>query len=264
MLWYGLIPLGESDPAVLATLGGRTNLPLTARCIARRLAERIAQEPLAVDVLLGGALANTPEVQSAILSGLADGLKKATSVPMPVAWAQFAAKLNDIPDPALDAPRAALDKLFLAGQRLPDAARTVIDPNVRPAELRDALQQLMEAKAPALRDLCAQLATDFVMRFPAALVLTSLDDPRDTAALFTQAKALAEPERGLLYSALASRPQHALALLTAIVTKTLPRTLLTPAVIEKLQSHGNETLDKTLDKLPPAPAEPPAKPPRRR
>ncbi|MCE9610455.1 MAG: hypothetical protein K8R23_09705 [Chthoniobacter sp.] len=264
MLWYGLIPLGDSDPAQLATLGGRAKIPLTARCIARRLAERMAEEPLAVDLLLGGALAGTPAHQTAILLGLADGLKKATSVPMPVAWEQFAAKLNDIPDPALDAPRAALDKLFLAGQRLTDARRTVLDPKMLPEERRDALQQLMEAKSPALRDVCAQLATDLVMRFPAALVLTSLDDPRDTPVLFAQAKVFVEPERGLLYSALASRPQHAVALLNAIVTKKLPRTLLTPAVIEKLHSHGNETLDKTLDQQPPASADSPAKPPRRR
>ena len=47
LLWYGLIPLGDSAPGQLATLGGRAKIPLTARCIARRLAERIEDEPLA-------------------------------------------------------------------------------------------------------------------------------------------------------------------------------------------------------------------------
>lgn len=117
LLWYGLIPLGDSAPGLLATLGGRTKIPLTARCIARRLAERIEDEPLAVDVLLGGALANTPEVQSAILLGLADGLKKTASAPMPVTWEQFTGKLADLADPKLAEPLAALDKLFLAGRR---------------------------------------------------------------------------------------------------------------------------------------------------
>ena len=254
LLWYGLIPLGDSAPGLLATLGGRTKIPLTARCIARRLAERIEDEPLAVDVLLGGALANTPEVQSAILLGLADGLKKTSSAPMPVTWEQFTGKLADLADPKLTEPLAALDKLFLVGRRLADARRTVLDPRMLPDERRAALQQLMEAKVPRLRETCAELLVDPVMRFPAALVLTSLDDPADTATLFAQAKVLPEPQRGLLYSALASRPTHGLALLEGIAARKLPRALLTPEILEKLRGQGNEAIGKKFDALPPPPA----------
>ena len=253
LLWYGLIPLGDSAPGLLATLGGRTKIPLTARCIARRLAERIEDEPLAVDVLLGGALANTPEVQSAILLGLADGLKKTSSAPMPVTWEQFTGKLADLADPKLTEPLAALDKLFLAGRRLADARRTVLDPRILPDERRAALQQLMEVKVPRLRETCSELLVDPVMRFPAALVLTSLDDPADTATLLAQAKVLPEPQRGLLYSALASRSTHGLALLDAIATRKLPRALLTPEILEKLRGQGNEAIGKKFDALPPPP-----------
>ena len=259
LLWYGLIPLGDSAPGQLATLGGRAKIPLTARCIARRLAERIEDEPLAVDVLLGGALANTPEVQSAILLGLADGLKKSASAPMPVTWGQFTGKLADLADPKLTEPLAALDKLFLAGRRLADARRTVLDPRMLPDERRAALQQLMEVKVPRLRETCTELLVDPVMRFPAALVLTSLDDPADTATLFAQAKVLPEPQRGLLYSALASRPTHGLALLDAIATRKLPRTMLTPELLEKLRDQGNEAISKKFDAMPPPPAAPDGK-----
>lgn len=259
MLWYGLIPLGDSAPGQLATLGGRAKIPLTARCIARRLAERIEEEPLAVDVLLGGALANTPDVQSAILLGLADGLKKSASAPMPVTWEQFTGKLADLAEPKLAEPLAALDKVFLAGRRISDARRTVLDPRMIPDERRDALQQLMEAKAPRVRETCMELLPDPVMRFPAVLVLTGLDDGADTATLFAQAKALPEPQRGLLYSALASRPTHGLALLEAIAARKLPRTVLTPEVEEKLRGQGNEAIDKRLQTMPPLPAVPEGK-----
>ena len=253
MLWYGLSPLGDSAPGLLATLGGRAKIPLTARCIARRLAERIEEEPLAVDVLLGGALANTPEVQSAILLGLADGLKKTASAPLPVTWEQFTAKLAELADPKLAEPQAALDKIFLAGRRLADARRTVLDPRMLPDERRDALQQLMETKAPRLRETCTELLADPVMRFPAVLVLASLDDPADTATLLAQARALPEPQRGLLYTALAARPTHGLALLDAILQRKLPRALLTPALEEKLRAQGNEAIDKKFEMLPPPP-----------
>ena len=256
MLWYGLNPLGDSDPGLLATLGGKAKIPLTVRCIAHRLAESIEAEPLAVDVLLGGALGGTPEVQAAVIGGLSDGLKKAASAPMPVAWEQTAAKLLEADDEQLRAQVTALDKLFAAGQQMADARRTVLDAKMLPDERRAALEQLMTAKARGLRETCTQLFPDLLMRFPAALVLTSLDDPQDAPALLTQAQAFAEPERGLLFSALAARPHHAAALLDSIAAKKLPRATLTPPVVEKIRALGDEALAKRLDALPPAAPEP--------
>ncbi len=253
MLWYSLIPLGDSDPGQLATLGGRAKIPTTVRCIARRLAESIDKEPLAVDLLLGGALAGPPEIQAAVIEGLAEGLKKSTAVPMPVAWEQFTAKLTENADLKLRERIAALDKLFAAGQVLAEARRIVLDPKMLPEERRAALDQLMEAQAPALREICTALFPDLLMRFPAALVLTSLDDPTDTPALLTQAKSYEEPQRSLLYSALASRAHHAAALVDAVAARKIPRSALTPAVVEKVRALSNEALSKKLDALPAEP-----------
>ena len=205
---------------------------------------------MAVDLLLGAALSAAPEIQAAIIEGLGDGLKKAGSAPMPLAWEQFVSKLADNADPKLRAQLDALDKIFLTGQQVADARRIVTDPKMLPDERRTALETLMEARAPALRDICTQLLPDLVMRFPAALVLTSLNDPRDTAALVAQAQAHGEPERSLLYSALASRKQHATALLDGIAAKKIPRSALTELVVEKIRAHGDEALTKKLDALP--------------
>ncbi len=260
MLWYGLLPLGDSDPGLLATLGGKAKLPGTVLRIAQRLAVEIEREPLAVDILLGGALAGSAEMQAAVIAGLSEGLKKATSAPMPIAWEQITAKLADTPDVKLRAQVIALEKLFTAGQRIADARRTVLDPKMLPDERRAALEQLMDAKAPALREICTELFPDLLMRFPAALVLTSLNDPRDSAPLLAQGRVLAEPERGLLFSALASRPHHAAALLDAVAAKKLPRSTLTPPVAEKIRALGDEALAKKLEALLPAPAGPTKKP----
>ena len=173
---------------------------------------------------------------------------------MPVAWEQTAAKLLEADDEQLRAQVTALDKLFAAGQQMADARRTVLDPKMLPDERRAALEQLMTAKAPGLRETCTQLFPDLLMRFPAALVLTSLDDPQDAPALLTQAQAFAEPERGLLFSALAARPHHASALLDSIAAKKIPRATLTPPVVEKIRALGDEALTKRLDALPPEPA----------
>src|SRR5438552_11039231 len=41
LLWYGLIPVADTDPAALATLAAKTKIPLTRQFIARRLVEEI-------------------------------------------------------------------------------------------------------------------------------------------------------------------------------------------------------------------------------
>jgi hypothetical protein len=224
--------------------------------MSRRLAEAIDKEPLAVDVLLGGASSSPLEIQVAVLEGLSDGLKKASSAPMPVAWEQFSAKLIDAGDEKQRERLTSLDKLFAAGQILTDARRTVLDPKMLPDERRDALEQLMDAKATGLREICTQLFPDPVMRFPAALVLISLDDPSDAPALYAQAKTSEEPQRSLLYTALASRPHHAVSLVDAVAKRELPHTALTPAGVEKIRAAGDEALIKKLDMLPAGPEKP--------
>jgi len=38
LIWYGLIPVADADPAALARLAAKSELPLTRKFIARRLA----------------------------------------------------------------------------------------------------------------------------------------------------------------------------------------------------------------------------------
>ena len=45
ILWYGLIPLGDAAPAMLAKLAGGCQLPLTRRLMACRLGEYLEKNP---------------------------------------------------------------------------------------------------------------------------------------------------------------------------------------------------------------------------
>src|SRR5213594_1968900 len=52
LIWYGLIPVADADPAGLAALAAKSGLPLTRRLIARRLAEDIEKNPAPLNDLL--------------------------------------------------------------------------------------------------------------------------------------------------------------------------------------------------------------------
>src|SRR5262249_33283074 len=74
LLWYGLIPLADADPGALAALAGKTELPLTRKLIARRLAEDLEKNPAPLNSLLALAARKPVSFQADIINGMADGL----------------------------------------------------------------------------------------------------------------------------------------------------------------------------------------------
>src|SRR5262249_39992120 len=86
LLWYGLIPMAEADPAALAVLGGKTELPLTRKLIARRLAEDLEKNPAPLNALLQVAARKPASFQADILNGKADGLAGWRKANPPAAW----------------------------------------------------------------------------------------------------------------------------------------------------------------------------------
>src|SRR5439155_19395398 len=52
LIWYGLIPVAEANPAALAALASKCELPVTRKFIARRLAEDIEKNPSPLNDLL--------------------------------------------------------------------------------------------------------------------------------------------------------------------------------------------------------------------
>src|SRR5206468_1488790 len=74
LIWYGLIPVGDSDPATLATLAAKCELPLTRKLIARRLAEEIEKNPAPLNQLLEIAATKTAAFQADVVNGMSEGL----------------------------------------------------------------------------------------------------------------------------------------------------------------------------------------------
>ncbi|MEO6785184.1 MAG: PVC-type heme-binding CxxCH protein, partial [Chthoniobacteraceae bacterium] len=103
MVWYGLIPVAESDPAALAKIGISCELPITRRFIARRLVEDIEKNPAPVNALLTAAQTKGAAFQSDILAGLTEGMSGWRKATKPAAWDALAASLAKSGDEALRA-----------------------------------------------------------------------------------------------------------------------------------------------------------------
>src|SRR5206468_1856073 len=86
LIWYGLIPVADADPSALARLAGKSELPLTRKFIARRLAEEIEKNPAPLNDLLNLTASKPAAFQADTLDGVADGLAGWRKARKPAAW----------------------------------------------------------------------------------------------------------------------------------------------------------------------------------
>ena len=93
LIWYGLIPVGDTDPAALAKLGAGSQIPLVQKWIARRLGEDIEKNPSPLNALLLMAGEKSEAIQANVLEGLSEALRGWNQAKPPEAWDALQKKL---------------------------------------------------------------------------------------------------------------------------------------------------------------------------
>ncbi|MGE3819926.1 MAG: PVC-type heme-binding CxxCH protein, partial [Isosphaeraceae bacterium] len=150
MLWYALMPLADTNPAGLATLGARCALPTTRRLIARRLAEEIDGSPGPLNGLLSGVARDGDDAACLdVLAGLSEGLRGRRKASVPQAWSALASRVDSIAE-ARDRVRD-LNVLFGDGRALEDVRRVALDEKAEISARRSALESLIAAEPPDLQ-----------------------------------------------------------------------------------------------------------------
>jgi hypothetical protein len=178
MVWYGLIPLAETDPVALADIVAAGAWSPTTRLIARRLTELIEKDPRGLNRLLANA-AQTPaaSTRSDILHGMRDALMGWQHATQPTAWAEFQRSVTDDDAQSHDLARQ-LSALFGDGRALDDIERIALDSQATIEARKAALQTLIDHRPPELRTVCQQiLLAEPLLNVTAAQGLVQFDDP---------------------------------------------------------------------------------------
>ncbi len=247
LIWYGLIPLGESDPAALVRVASRCEIPQTRKCIARRLAEEVEKNPKPLNELLEVVMANgTPESASDILAGIAEALAGWRKAPKPVAWDALTQKLAALPGTPLDARVRDLSVVFGDGRALDEVRQTALDKKADMKQRQAALQTLIDSHAPGLRELCESLLQVQFLNPIAARGLASFDDPKIGDTLVKAYRQFHQTERPQLLAILVSRPSFARSLLEAVGAGKIARIDLTPFHARQIRGFNDEQLNKKL------------------
>ncbi len=249
MVWYGLIPIADTNPDALASIAVASNLRATSKYITRRLTEDITLRPGPVDTILAAALDRSAEDQADIMDGLAQGLQGQQGVKAPPAWAPLSKKVGESTNADLAGKVRALDALF-GGAAALDAARRVALDGTAPASARAAaLQSLLDARAPDLREIALQLLNVPSVNAVAVTALATFNDPTIAPALLDAYPSMNPADRPRLMAALSSRVIFAGPLLDAMAAGRIPRTALAAVDAQQIRNLNDAALARRLGEV---------------
>lgn len=245
MVWYGLIPLADADPAGLLRVAQATRWPDTLRWITRRLALGSGEAPAPFSDLLAAAGGQSPELQSAVLLGASEGFQGWRKAPLPAAWAAFtAAALPQLSDEGKARIRD-LSTLFGDGRALEEVRRIALDKAVELPQRLTALRTLIESRPPDLRTICESLVRTPDLGSAALRGLAAFDDPALGERLAGEYRHLYK-DRPALVETLASRPAWARALLAEITAGRIPRADLSAFHARQIRGFNDPALTTLL------------------
>jgi len=246
MIWYGLIPVADSDPTALARLAANSQIPLTQKLMARRLGEDIEQSPAPLNSLLKMASSKSESVQANVLSGLSDALRGWSQAKKPDAWDQFQNSVAQTTNSPLRDRLRDLSALFGDGRALGEIKRIAQDNRTELAFRRAALVTLIDKRPPDLREICEQLLSVKFLNSTAVRGLALFDDQAIGVKLAKGYSGFHPSERGPVMETLVSRPAFAGPLLDEIASGRIPRSDMTPFHARQVRSFNDPQLSGKL------------------
>ena len=227
LIWVGIEPLVEANPALALQRAADSNIPLLARFIARRTVDADAVEPLVA------AIAAAPKAMMSMLEGMRDGLEGRVELAAPAAWATTYARLS----------KAGGRTAQLAGeisQQFGDteaARRNLATVRSRTAALderRKAIQMLAAQRRPQLIGELPAALDDGQLRIDAIRAIAAYDDDGLGKALLDRYATLTPAEKGEAVQTMASRPRYGRMLTEAIASNAVPKTDVSPHLARQL------------------------------
>ena len=250
LVWYGLIPVANSDPAALVPVAAACQWPKTRRFIARRLAEEIEKTPQPINELLTRvASSKSAEFQGDILGGVGDALAGWRKAKKPAAWDSVQQALHNATDPMLRDRLRELSAVFGDGRALDEVRRIALDGKAPLNARAAALQSLIDSRPDDLRAVCERLLNESRLNVVAARGLAIYDDPAVAVKLVQAYNKFHSTERPQVLSILVSRKTFAAALLSSMAKGGIPRVDLSVFQVRQIRSLGDPELNQSLTQV---------------
>ncbi|WP_254507368.1 PVC-type heme-binding CxxCH protein [Anatilimnocola floriformis] len=249
MIWYGIEPLVDQQPADAAKLLTDCRIPLVRQHLVRCYLESDPGEKKLTTVLDSLGAARDAEVQLDLCRGILLALEGRRSVPPPANWNAIfktlsASRSLDVQDQAIALAVKFDDAKIIA--RLREQLGNV----GQDVPTRERALQLLLTKQPAdLPPALFPLLNEPKMRAVAIKALAAYQHHETPAALLHIYDKLSPEERADVIQTLASRVSYAVSLLNAVEAKTVPRSDISAGMLRQLQALSNPQVAKQLDAI---------------
>ena len=245
MLWYGVEALSASDPAALASLGAECALPLTRRCIARRLTGSLPGSDGPLNVLLSKAAADIPW-QTDVLTGMREALRGERQVTPPSGWKAAAPVFARTTDPKVVEALRALNAVFADPGALAANRAVVLEAAAGMKARQSALRTLIESRADGLKAVCLTVLTVPGLSATAADGLALEKDAAIADLMLEHLPKILASEKGAVIGALISRQEWAGRVLEAMAAGKLPVGELSAFHARQIRGFRDPELTKRL------------------
>jgi len=244
MVWFGLIPLGDSAPMDLVRVAEKCLWPATLNAIARRLAESSSRAPEALEALISISSAQPASSRKTVLNGMSEGFRGWRKATKPGSWNRFIAGIDG--DSTSTRQISELNILFGEGRSADELRGVVGDSKSDPRTRLNALERLIEMRASGLRQICEDLLDVRHLTKAALQGLSFFDDPGLGPLLAGRYQKFSPEDRPGLVTVLASRPVFARALLNRMKSGLIPRGDLTAFHARQIEAFKDAGLSFEL------------------
>lgn len=249
MVWFGLMPVGDRDPAALVPVARACMWPDTLKWISRRIALASDKTPAAFDALLAAAAGESAAFQSSVVEGATEAFKGWRKAAKPASWDALVAKLEPRADEETKGRLRDLSTLFGDGRALEEVKRVVFDEKATVPVREAALRTLIESRPPDLRAICEKLLSARYLNVTATRGLTLFDDPAIGDLIAKHYRDFQSTDRPAVVEAMSSRVPWALALLDMVEKGTMERGNVSAFHARQMRNLGDAKLNARLTEV---------------
>ncbi|MCY3001956.1 MAG: DUF1080 domain-containing protein [Planctomycetota bacterium] len=243
LVWYGVEPLVAADPTRALAMFGSAKLERVARFTVRRAAaEPALHEALVTHLTTFADDASLKRRLEESVKALGDQ----RGLAMPAAWPALRIRIEAKHDAALSKLGAQVALAFGDTTSLPELRQRMLDKSLSGAERSAALNVLIEARDPVLKDSVKELLVDAGTRTAAIRAISLFDDSVTAQVALAMYASANQDERRELIDALTSRASFASLLLDAIEDQRVKRSDLGAFAARKIESFGDPKLSERL------------------
>ncbi|MCZ2340238.1 MAG: hypothetical protein LC104_00400 [Bacteroidales bacterium] len=249
LVWYGLIPLAQQDPAQMVSLAAIGKFPQVREWAARYCAEIQAKQPAPLAALLQATTSAGEAERRQVIRGMAAGLAGVRKAQPPATWKAYPKAFTGADATELAAIVRNLDVVFGDGRALDEVRKLALDGKADLEVRKAALQTLIAAKPDDLRAVCENLLRVRFLNVVALTGLTRFADPQVGQLIARHYRTFHPTERAAVVAALASRPEFAAELLEQIAKGAIPASELTAFQARQIRDFDQPALTQRLREL---------------